>query len=237
MAEAIDLCILENGLVPELLEARHGSYPQMVINWLSPALPEARFHVVSPVSGERLPEPEAFDGYILTGSPHSVYERSEWIAQEITFLRGAKAKQRPIFGICFGHQLMADAFGGRTQEAPQGWGLGPQRYQYDQLALGGEHFVFHQDQVLELPPQARCVGGSSHCRYGALAYSFAALSVQYHPEFTPEYVRALLEMYGGNDLPTDRAEAALAALEQQAVDNQPVAQWVAAFFRQYAPRR
>ena len=231
---ALRLCILENGLVPEALNACFASYPAMIEAWLAPALPEAEFHAVSPVSGEALPDPAAFDGYLLTGSKHSVYEDADWMRAEIDFLRRARALRRPMFGICFGHQLMADAFGGRTAKATTGWGLGVQAYVPG--ASPGEHadevLAFHQDQVVTLPPQAEVLAGSDLCPNGVLRYAFPALSVQYHPEFTPAYVEALLQRYGGSLFDEALAQAALAGLPEASLANAEIASMAARFFRE-----
>lgn len=64
----INICVIENGLVPEELKASYDSYPKMIEKWLCEVLPEAKFSFVSVVSGETLPSPNDYDGYILTGS-------------------------------------------------------------------------------------------------------------------------------------------------------------------------
>lgn len=227
------LCILENGLVPEPLRGRFGSYPAMIQAWLSPVLPEAEFHRVSVVAGEPLPEPSDFDGYVLTGSRHSVYERADWMQAEIGFLRRAKEIQRPLFGICFGHQLMAEAFGGRTAKAATGWGLGVQDYASSTAAVegAGQVLAFHQDQVEVLPSHAEVLAGTSHCPHGVLRYTFPALSVQYHPEFTPAYVEALLRRYDGELFDRSKAQEALAGLREASLANGQIASWAAQFLR------
>ncbi|WP_211284223.1 type 1 glutamine amidotransferase [Oceanimonas doudoroffii] len=228
------LCVIENGLVPAELRNRFASYPAMIKHWLSPSLPEAVFSQVSPVSGEPLPDPATFDGYILTGSKHSCYEGTLWMEDLKRFLQQLREQRRPVFGICFGHQIMADAYGGRTRRAEQGWGVGAQPYQYaDSVPAAGAAFVFHQDQVVDLPPGAEVLGGSSHCRQGVLGYPFPALSVQYHPEFPPSYVEALARRYSGNLLPRKVADTALSSLERIGVDNTQIAAWVASFFREH----
>lgn len=234
MTRPLRLCIIENGLVPEDLQDRFDSYPRMIEHWLAPELPEATFSYVSPVKGEALPAPQEFDGYLLTGSKYSVYEDLEWIKRTREFLQQLRAEGKPVFGICFGHQLMADAFGGRTQKAEQGWGVGAQPYHYQDTGLAdGAALVFHQDQVVQLPPQARVVGSSAHCPNGALAYEFPALSVQYHPEFSPDYIAALSHRYGGGLIPSEVAEHSLESLQQLCVDNTRVARWAAEFFRRH----
>lgn len=231
------LCILENGLVPDQLNNRFASYPAMIEAWLTSALPEAEFHTVSVVAGEPLPDPASFDGYVLTGSKHSVYESADWMQAEIDFLRRAMELERPLFGICFGHQLMAEAFGGHTAKAETGWGLGVQRYVPGTSKAEGTGNVlsFHQDQVDLLPPQTEVLAGTSHCPNGVLRYAFPALSVQYHPEFTRDYVEALLHLYGGNLFDEAEAQEALVGLKTETLANNQIAAWAARLFRESKP--
>ncbi|MNM81175.1 amidotransferase [compost metagenome] len=225
------LCIIENGLVPDELRERFGSYPQMIERWIAPALPEASFAYVSPVSGEALPDPREYDGYLLSGSRHSSYENSEWMQGLVAFLQRLRDLRKPVFGICFGHQIMADAFAGQTTKAEQGWGVGAEEYRYGSPQLNDAPvFIFHQDQVTRVPPQAHVVGGSPHCPNGVLAYEFPALSVQYHPEFSAAYVQALLDRYGGRMIPADISAEAHESLALP-VDSSPVARWAAELFR------
>jgi GMP synthase-like glutamine amidotransferase len=227
------ICILENGVTPDDLIDQFGSYPMMIENWLAPFLPEATFTYLSPVQGEALPAPQAFDGYILSGSKYSTYERSPWMLALIEFLQQLREERCPVFGICFGHQIMADAYGGLNAKSAAGWGVGAQQYEYATPELPGcaAAFVFHQDQVQQRPPEARRIGGSSHCKNGVFAYSFPAISVQYHPEFTPEYTQALARKFRGGLLPEAVSLRALESIDSLPVDPSPVAKWVAEFFR------
>lgn len=231
----IRMCILENGLTPDDLIDQFGSYPMMIDKWLSPFLPEATFTYLSPVSGDRLPSPSEFDGYILSGSKYSTYERSPWMIGLIAFLQQLRQERIPVFGICFGHQIMADAYGGLNAKSEKGWGVGSQLYGYDAQVLPASNaaYVFHQDQVKEIPPEATRVGGSAHCENGAFAYSFPAISVQYHPEFTAEFTTALAEKFRGALLPDQIAANALDSVNQLPVDATPIAKWTASFFRKH----
>lgn len=228
------LCIIENGVIPEDLQAEFGSYPGMIESWLAPALPEAEFTYVSAVHGEALPDAEAFDGYLLTGSRHSCYEHSPWMLRLVAFLRRLRSLRQPVFGICFGHQIMADAYEGRTTRAEVGWGVGAQAYHYASVGLeDAATLVFHQDQVSSLPPEARVAGGSAHCPHGVLEYAFPARSVQFHPEFTEAYLGALLDRYGNGLLPADVTARAWESLQRLSPDNQQIARWAAGFFREH----
>ncbi|WP_189470219.1 type 1 glutamine amidotransferase [Litchfieldella qijiaojingensis] len=229
------ICIFENGLVPDDLKPVHGSYPEMIMRWLSPSLPEAIFHSCSPVLGEPLPFPDTYDGYILSGSRHSSYDELLWMQPMRALLRQVKDINRPIFGICFGHQIMVDAFGGLTQKAKNGWGVGVQKY-YSSLSsecFSTGAFVFHQDQVAILPPEAKVIGGSEHCPNGIIQYDFPALSVQFHPEFSREYVRELAVRYSGSTIPEVTCRSAINSLDEISVDSSPLAAYVTDFFRRW----
>lgn len=237
-SKALNICILENGQPPADLADDFGSYPAMIERWIAPFLPEATFTYVSPVQGEALPSPHTYDGYILSGSKYSAYERAPWMLNLMEFLQELKALQIPVFGICFGHQIMADAYGGQTTKAKQGWGVGAQLYEYvnDAGPKAAASYIFHQDQVTTLPPDSVCIGGSSHCPNGVLAYDFPALSVQYHPEFTADYIRALATKFRGSLLPDAVSEGALGSIECLEVDSSQIANWAASFFRKHAER-
>lgn len=227
------ICIIENGLTPEQLRADHGMYPQMARNWLAPALPEAQFTTISVVSGEALPQdPTRFDGYLLTGSKHGVYENLPWMLELQAFLRRTAEARVPMFGICFGHQIMAAAFGGEVRKSDKGVATGPQIYTYGDLGLAPQEvLVFHQDQVETLPPSARSTGGNDFCPLGVIAYDFPAFSVQYHPEFTTEFMQDLTDDLAGQWITHDHAEQTKAKLAAANVDNRPLAIKVASLMR------
>lgn len=231
--QPLRICILENGRTPDDLIDEFGSYPKMIDKWLSPYLPQATFTYLSPVRGEKLPAPGDFDGFILTGSKHSTYERSPWMVGLIALLQQLRQKRIPVFGICFGHQIMADAYGGLNAKSSKGWGVGAHQYNYETPDLPGStaSFVFHQDQVQKVPPEATRIGGSAHCENGVFAYSFPAISVQYHPEFSAEYIQALAKKFRGDLLSDSVSANALDSITHLPVDASPVAKWVADFFR------
>lgn len=227
------ICIIENGRTPDDLIGQFGSYPEMIAKWIGRSMPEAEYQFISPVTGEKLPSPEDYDGYILSGSKHSTYERAEWMIELIDFLQELRAKRIPVFGICFGHQIMADAYGGKNTKSPRGWGVGAQIYHYEGGAFPATctSYVFHQDQVTEVPAEAKVIGGSTHCLNGVFEYSFPAFSVQYHPEFSGEYISALTKKFRGNLLANSVSVCALDSIERLVVDARVVGEKAAAFFR------
>jgi GMP synthase-like glutamine amidotransferase len=150
------------------------------------------------IGGEPLPGPGACAGWLCPGSRHSVYDDLPWIAPLSAFVRDVHAAGVPFFGVCFGHQLVAHALGGRVARSARGWGAGVEQVRVtehapwmepraDGLAL---HFM-HQDQVEELPPGGVVLGSTDHCPVALLQVG-SLVGVQAHPEFTPPYTDALL---------------------------------------------
>src|SRR5699024_9937248 len=122
------LGILETGKVNAALEDRHGAYPDMFARLYRAADPSIEMRSWSVVEGELPAAPEECDAWLITGSRHGVYDELPWIEGLKDFLRRARAARVPIIGICFGHQIMAEAFGGRAEKSAKGWGIGVQEY-------------------------------------------------------------------------------------------------------------
>lgn len=224
------ICVIETGLPPQECTAEFGRYPSMVRDWLRPELPEAEFVAISVVNEEPLPaDPADFDGYIITGSRHGVYDSLPWITALEGFLRQLRDARIPVFGICFGHQIMAQAFGGQVEKSDKGWALGSQTYQtrYGDFPV----LVLHQDQVLSPPKGAVAEGGNDFCPLAVLRYDFPALSVQFHPEFPLGYVADLATRFKGSRFPEDIAAQALTELVPQTEASAETAIQVAKLFR------
>ena len=220
--------ILETGRPPGELEARFGRYDAMFGRLLGEGFTLETYEVLS---GRYPAAPEENDGYIVTGSPAGVYEDHQWIPELKAFLRTAKGRAR-LVGICFGHQIMAEAFGGRVEKSDQGWGVGLHRYDVaegrpwmdpvDSFAIP----VSHQDQIVEQPPASSVVAASAFTRFGMLAYEDQpAISFQCHPEFDPAFAEALIETRRER-LPT--ADSAIESLRQPN-DRPVVARWIRRF--------
>jgi len=232
------LCILEADRPAEAFRPAHCTYAGMFERWLAPVLPEVQFDHVFIAGGEVLPDdPDLFDAYLVTGSRAGVYEEYDWIAPLEAFLQDLRARKRPVAGVCFGHQIMAQAFGGKVEKSAAGWMLGRQEHALSPAGMevfGPDPLAalsFHQDQITALPPGATRLLSNVSSPNGGLEYAdFPALSVQFHPEFQPGYVQELLNVYKGDRVPMDRAQSALVSLDG-ALDNDRVARGFAEFFR------
>jgi GMP synthase-like glutamine amidotransferase len=220
--------ILETGKPPELLQERFGGYPAMFASLLGPGFETTSYDVEA---GQLPDRPDAHEAYLVTGSPAGVYEDLPWIEPLKDFLRAAKGKAK-LVGVCFGHQIMAEAFGGKVEKSERGWGVGLQTLEVCGSApfLGGERTVSipasHQDQIVEQPPATRILAASAFSPFGVLAYEDQpALSMQFHPEFSRDFARALIEARRDR-LPG--ADAALASLGGPD-DRDVVAGWIRRF--------
>ena len=231
------LTIVETGLPPEDLRADWPGYPSMFQTLLQSADTGFSYETVSLATGAVLPDPETLDGILITGSASGVYDAEPWMAPLFAFIRAAADAHIPQFGVCFGHQAMAEALGGKAEKSDKGWGVGRHLYEVphkpvwmaeapDQFAIA----VSHQDQVTVAPPSTRITATSDFCPHAGLVYTdFPAASFQGHPEFGPGFAGALHTLRRdriGSDL-VDEALASFAA----PLDSLEVGKWMAGFFR------
>ena len=183
---------------------------ETIRNWLSMGLSPEQMEIVPIAGGVSLPDVSRYDAYVISGSEKGVYDDTPWMAGMRRFLLSARDAGKPLFGICFGHQLMADTFGGRAELSGHGMRVGPELFEYQGRML--QAHVWHQDHVTEVPPQAQIVGSAAYCPAFVLQYDFPAASIQFHPELEKNYFKACLERLAGNHLSEDEAKSALERL-------------------------
>lgn len=241
----MNIGILETGLLNEKLDGRYEPYPVMFAALLDRAGKNLSYQSYSVINGEMPDSVHECDGWLITGSRHGVYENLPWMLDLQTFIREIDVAKVPLVGICFGHQIVAQALGGEVVESDKGWGIGVQSYQVDAVQPWMQRipdqvhmpdqvniYAFHQDQIVKLPPQAQVYSSSEFCPYAGLSYGDSIITMQAHPEFEEEYEVALLEMYGGNIVSETEAEEALEWMRStgQKADTQMLAEWIAEFF-------
>lgn len=218
--------ILQTGYAPDALREA-GDYPDMFERLLEGHGFDFRtWRVVDNEFPESVKEA---DGWLITGSKHGVYEDHAFIAPLEQFVRDAFAARVPVAGICFGHQIMASALGGRVEKYAGGWSVGPTEYDFEgeRLTLN----AWHQDQVTAPPPGARTIASTPFCAYAGFAYDDRGLSVQPHPEFSDAFLGGLIDTRGRGAVPQAQLDAAKARLGQPN-DSARIAARIAEFFRQ-----
>ena len=213
--------IIETGLVNPKNRERHGSYPQMFEAMIGAADRSITFDTVSIPAGEPLPDVDGLEAILITGSWAGVYDAFDWIAPLEDFVRAAHQKKVPMVGVCFGHQLIAQALGGTARKSEKGWGLG--RHVYDVMPgngiVDGTRIALaasHQDQVITPPRGAKTILSSNFTEHAGLIYAGGTtLSVQPHPEFSVGYALACCEMaHSKGHAPDGLVAAAKASLAE-----------------------
>lgn len=230
------LTIVQTGDVPEPLRQNFGPYHAMFERMLDGTGIDFSYEVVSAYDNSLLPDPSRLEGIVITGSPAGVYEDHAWLPPLRAFIRRAYSARTPMLGICFGHQIMADALGGDVRKSEKGWGLGRHTYRVTNrpgfmadapgaLAVA----CSHQDQVIVPPTEAEVVLASDFTPNAGLFYkSGKALSFQPHPEFLDDYALALVELRRGRapDAVVDEGVASFA----RSSDSARVAGYIGRFF-------
>ncbi|MEZ5180463.1 MAG: hypothetical protein R2702_01060 [Acidimicrobiales bacterium] len=240
------VALLQCGHVHEDLVPEHGDYPELFSELFAG---HGLALTTIDAATEALPAIDAFDGWLVSGSACSASDPLPWIPALEDLLRALVAVDAPIVAVCFGHQVLAQAMGGRVARSTAGWGAGAHRYEI--VGPGGDPppawmappapdgtatlIASHQDQVVELPEGARVWLRTAHCPVAGYLLGPAALAIQPHPEFTSPISRGLVERR--RDLMgTDVADAALASLDAP-LDRDLLASWMARFLRLAADHR
>lgn len=235
MSDSLRIGLLQCGNVEPTLQPTFGDYPVLYADLLAGHDLDL---VTYDVQHDGPPtDPHACDGWLISGSAHSAYDPLAWIAPTETFVREVVEHEIALIGICFGHQLLAQAMGGTVERCSTGWGVGAHDYH-----LVGEArtpgwpstspirlIASHQDQVTALPDGADVIVRTDHCPIAGYLLGSRALALQPHPEFTADLSQDLtgVRRHRIGDRDTD---AALASLDQP-IDSTVVAAWMAAFWQ------
>ncbi|MEM9577041.1 MAG: type 1 glutamine amidotransferase [Pseudomonadota bacterium] len=171
---------------------------------------------------------EDADGWLITGSRHGAYEPHDWIPPLEDFIRQAYAAAIPMVGICFGHQIIAQAMGGKVEKFDKGWSVGLTDYE-----MNGRSYVinaWHQDQVIGVPEGAQVFARTDFCKYAGLLYGDRIWTLQPHPEYSSDFIGGLIETRGKDAVPETLLAEAKAKLAHPS-DAMEVAQIMVDFFR------
>ncbi len=222
------LSILQTGHAPNDLAQHHGDYDNMFRDFLADQT--FSFETFQVDNGVFPKAVDAAAGWLITGSRHGVDEGHEWISQLEGFIRECITAERPILGVCFGHQVMAKAFGGQVRKFDEGWTLGRERYGFrwrEDLWL----IAWHREQVAFPPTAATVIARSDRCEYAALLYGHYGFSLQPHPEFDASFARDMLLTSRPADVPDDVRRRALESLNGPLSHNRS-AELIKGFFEQ-----
>lgn len=221
--------ILRTGHSPDGLKETLGNYDAMFEQLL--AGHDFSFETFSVVDGAFPAGPQDADGWLITGSKHGAYEDHAWIPPLEQLIRDINTADKPLIGVCFGHQIIAQAMGGKVEKFAGGWSVGRTEYVHagKPVALN----AWHQDQVTERPQDARVVGQSDFCANAMLAYGDNIWTIQPHPEFSADFVDGLITMRGKGVVPDAQLDAARDTLANP-TDSDDIAAHMAQFFKQKA---
>lgn len=218
--------ILKCGQSPEIIRAELGDYDQMFERLLAGrGFDFDSYHV------EAMEFPDdvhAADGWLITGSKHGVYEDHAFIPPLEDFIRRAYDAAVPMVGICFGHQIIAQALGGKVIKHPSGWAVGAQDYDFGSETVTLN--AWHQDQVVEVPEGAQTLATSEFCQNAGFIYGDKAFSVQPHPEFDDAFIAGLIEHRAKGVVPEPLLAGARARMGD-ATDGPTLADRIEAFFK------
>jgi GMP synthase (glutamine-hydrolysing) len=218
--------ILQCGHIMPEVRARHGDYSDRFEHLFAGR--GWQFTVWNVVDMDFPEAPGVVDAWLLTGSPHGAYDALPFIAPLEDFLRRAAQQKVPMAGICFGHQIIAQALGGKVEKFSGGWGIGPTSYRIEGL---GEVTLnaWHQDQVVQIPPGARPIADTDFCGLAGLVYDAPILTLQPHPEFDAAVTGSYLEFRMENPAYPPGMLRAVQGRLGTPLDNGRVADWIADF--------
>lgn len=219
--------ILQAGHSPEALSQVHGNYGGLFEKMLAGQGFDFTIYNVVDMS---FPKSSAeCDGWLITGSKHGAYDDLPFIAPLEVLIRDIYVAELPLVGICFGHQIIAQALGGIVKKFDGGWVVGRQTYDWRGASISLN--AWHQDQVVEPPKGATPIAGNAFCQNAALIYGKRAFTVQAHPEFDAAFIADLAEQRGRGVVPDELLNAALDQLDQP-IDNAILAQQIGTFFKE-----
>lgn len=197
------IVLIQAGTAPDDIRNALGDYPRWFCDALG--LTAEDFEIVRVFEGEALPSPDPARAAILTGSFAMVTDCLPWSETTAQWIRDAMKVEMPLFGVCYGHQLMAHALGGRVSYHPAGQEIGCHEIRLldaaktDPLLLHtparfAAHLT-HMQSVVELPPDAAVLAASDHDSHQIVRYGRQAISVQFHPEFTQDICAAIVRLH------------------------------------------
>jgi len=198
------IALIKTGCTLEEIKPRHGDFE----NWFAAGLGLTDFLQIDVFRQQALPMPEHISGIVITGSPAMVSAREDWSERTAEWLRKAVHTGMPVLGVCYGHQLLAHALGGRVGPNPAGRQIGTVNaqlvdFKIDDPLLGHLPRSFpaqtsHSEAVLKIPPGAVRLATSPLDENFALRFADNAWGLQFHPEFSAAIVSDYIRYRAGD---------------------------------------
>lgn len=175
--------------------------------------------------------PNDAEAWLITGSKHGAYEDHNWIPPLEDLIREIDQQKLPLVGICFGHQIIAQALGGKVEKFSGGWAVGHTEYTFKGQPVSLN--AWHQDQVVQLPQGAKVLGSNTHCQNAMISYGDHIFTVQAHPEFSAAVVDGLAT-YRSATVPPELVETARSKMDQP-LSNALLAKEIASVLKRKEP--
>ena len=228
--------ILRCGVLPDTASQKYGDMPDIITAAFHTIDPSIRFSVFDAIA-EPLPSLDSCDAFLCTGSTSSSYDNTPWINNLQTMIRKCANSGKKVLGICFGHQVILQALGGKVEPCERGWALGTAFNELHHQKQGMQPplqkmdiLAMHRDQVSQLPEGAELLANSQFCPYFMVQFCSNILTIQGHPEFTPDIMRNLMAVNIDN-FPDHKIREATISIESQ-LDSYTVLQWMINFINQ-----
>ncbi len=197
------LLIVRTGSTFSAIRERRGDFDDWFVERFRQSGVATEVRIVN--GGESLPDADDYQAVVVTGSPAMVTDREPWSETLAQWLRDAVGAGMPVLGVCYGHQLLAHAFGGAVGYHPKGREIGTHEVQLQEIASADALFgalpsrfaahLTHAQSVLRLPEQAVLLASNAYEPHQAFRIGERAWGVQFHPEFDAEIMAAYLEYF------------------------------------------
>ena len=225
--------LLADHVRDEMQALAGGDYDVVYTNLLHLADPTIETVAYDVINGELPASPDECDAWLITGARHDSFADEEWIRHLKDFIRDVNEQKAKMAGICFGHQVIAEALGGKSERAPE-WKIGPQEMTLapQDWFPGGTVWVsaVHKDQVTSLPEGAEPIAEGTTATFPGYRIADHIITVQDHPEYDSTFAEGLLDRYE-SVMDTDIAAEGRRKLQSTPTDRGVVAEWIVRFLQ------